>query len=132
MSLVHRKGYFRQQLDAQGQQTGLDVQWSPADMLVALPTRVTVNLAGRDVVVRACPATSSRSASRAAPPRTKRCAATVGALSLYDRLETVILPLYYRNQDRYIDLMKHAIALNGSHFNTERMVDQYVRKAYFR
>jgi hypothetical protein len=27
--------------------------------------------------------------------------------------------------------MKHAIGLNGSFFNTERMVDQYVRKAYF-
>ena len=54
------------------------------------------------------------------------------AQSLYDRLETVILPLFYRDPERYIDVMKHAIALNGSHFNTERMVDQYVRKAYFR
>ena len=54
------------------------------------------------------------------------------AQSLYNTLETVILPLYYREQDRYIDVMKHAIALNGSFFNTERMVDQYVRKAYFR
>jgi starch phosphorylase len=54
------------------------------------------------------------------------------AQSLYNKLETVILPLYYREQDRYVDVMKHAIALNGSFFNTERMVDQYVRKAYFR
>jgi len=29
-------------------------------------------------------------------------------------------------------VMKNAIALNGSFFNTERMVDQYVRKAYYR
>jgi starch phosphorylase len=54
------------------------------------------------------------------------------AESLYNTLETVILPMYYRDQDRYIDVMRNAIALNGSFFNTERMVDQYVRKAYFR
>jgi starch phosphorylase len=27
--------------------------------------------------------------------------------------------------------MRHAIALNGSFFNTQRMVQQYVRNAYF-
>ncbi len=40
--------------------------------------------------------------------------------------------MFYRDQDRYIDVMRNAIALNGSFFNTERMVDQYVRKAYLR
>ncbi len=54
------------------------------------------------------------------------------AESLYNKLETVILPMFYRDQDRYIDVMRNAIALNGSFFNTERMVDQYVRKAYLR
>jgi starch phosphorylase len=54
------------------------------------------------------------------------------AESLYNKLETVILPMFYRDQDRFIDVMRHAIALNGSFFNTERMVDQYVRKAYLR
>lgn len=53
------------------------------------------------------------------------------AESLYGKLETVILPLFYSDRDRYIDVMRHAIALNASFFNTERMVDQYVRKAYF-
>jgi starch phosphorylase len=53
------------------------------------------------------------------------------AQSLYNQLETVILPLYYRDSERWMDVMRHAIALNGSFFNTERMVDQYVRKAYF-
>jgi starch phosphorylase len=53
------------------------------------------------------------------------------AQSLYDKLETVILPLYHRDRERYVDVMKNAIALNGSFFNTERMLDQYVRKAYF-
>ena len=53
------------------------------------------------------------------------------AAALYNKLENVILPLYYRDRDHWINVMKHAIALNGSFFNTERMVDQYVRKAYF-
>jgi glycogen phosphorylase len=56
---------------------------------------------------------------------------TTDAQSLYAKLEMVVLPMYYRDQDRYIEVMRHAIALNGSFFNTERMVDQYVRKAYF-
>jgi starch phosphorylase len=51
--------------------------------------------------------------------------------ALYDKLEKVILPMFYSDRERYIDVMRHAIALNGSFFNTERMVDQYVRKAYF-
>jgi len=53
------------------------------------------------------------------------------AQALYNRLESTILRLYYGERDRYVDVMKHAIALNASFFNTERMVDQYLRKAYF-
>ncbi|MCI1193266.1 alpha-glucan family phosphorylase [Calidifontimicrobium sp. SYSU G02091] len=53
------------------------------------------------------------------------------AQALYNKLEGTILPLYYGERERYVDVMKHAIALNASFFNTERMVDQYVRKAYF-
>jgi len=33
-------------------------------------------------------------------------------------------------RDRFLDVMRHAIALNGSFFNTQRMVLQYVLKAY--
>ena len=57
--------------------------------------------------------------------------AALDADSLYSKLEAVILPLFYRAQDRYLDVMRHAIALNGSWFNTERMLDQYIRRAYF-
>jgi starch phosphorylase len=53
------------------------------------------------------------------------------AASLYDKLEQVIMPLYYHNRDDYLDVMRHAIALNGSFFNTHRMLLQYVLKAYF-
>lgn len=53
------------------------------------------------------------------------------ASSLYDKLEQVILPLYYQNQVGYLEVMRQAIALNGSYFNTERMLNQYVTKAYY-
>jgi len=50
--------------------------------------------------------------------------------SLYDKLERIIAPLFYRDRDRFLDVMLHAIALNGSFFNTHRMLLQYVLKAY--
>lgn len=53
------------------------------------------------------------------------------AASLYDKLEQTIAPMFYKDRDRFINVMLHAIALNGSFFNTQRMVQQYVLKAYF-
>jgi len=50
---------------------------------------------------------------------------------LYVKLEQVILPLFYALPLGYVQVMRHAIALNGSFFNTQRMVQQYVRNAYF-
>ncbi len=52
------------------------------------------------------------------------------AENLYRKLETVILPLYYRDRAGYLAVMRHAVALNGSFFNTERMVSEYARQAY--
>jgi starch phosphorylase len=52
------------------------------------------------------------------------------AESLYRKLESVVLPLYHRNREGWIDVMRHAIALNASHFNTHRMVQQYAANAY--
>src|ERR1700757_2671485 len=54
------------------------------------------------------------------------------AESLYSKLEGVILPLYYGSRERYLDIMRHAIAINGSFFNTQRMVQQYITDAYLR
>jgi len=54
------------------------------------------------------------------------------AESLYSKLEAVILPLYYGSRERYLDVMRHAIAINGSFFNTQRMVQQYITDAYLR
>jgi starch phosphorylase len=53
------------------------------------------------------------------------------AASLYSKLEQTIIPMFYLDRDRFIDVMRHSIALNGSFFNTHRMVQQYVLNAYF-
>jgi starch phosphorylase len=53
------------------------------------------------------------------------------AQDMYMKLERVILPLYYGLPFAYAEVMRNAIALNGSFFNTQRMVEQYVRNAYF-
>ncbi|MBI3996437.1 MAG: alpha-glucan family phosphorylase [Candidatus Omnitrophica bacterium] len=54
------------------------------------------------------------------------------AAFLYDALERTVAPVFYRNRDRFIDVMRHAIAINGAFFNTQRMLQQYVMNAYTR
>jgi len=54
------------------------------------------------------------------------------AETLYQKLENIVLPMYYERRDNYIEVMRHAIAINASFFNTERMISQYVTKAYFK
>jgi starch phosphorylase len=54
------------------------------------------------------------------------------AASLYDKLERVIIPMFHSDRDRFVEVMRHAIAVNGSFFNTQRMLQQYVLSAYFR
>ena len=55
------------------------------------------------------------------------------AYALYDKLEHVVLPLYY-NQDRsgWIKIMKGAISKNASYFNSHRMMRRYLIEAYNR
>jgi starch phosphorylase len=52
------------------------------------------------------------------------------AISLYDKLENSILPIFYHEPEKFAYVMRSAIALNGSFFNTQRMIFQYVRNAY--
>src|SRR5215470_9539058 len=52
--------------------------------------------------------------------------------SLYSKLEGTILPMYYNERHRYLEVMQHAIAINGSFFNTQRMLQQYITDAYLR
>ncbi|MBI4347135.1 MAG: alpha-glucan family phosphorylase [Elusimicrobia bacterium] len=49
---------------------------------------------------------------------------------LYDKLERVVAPLYYDRPLAFAEVMRSAIALNGSFFNAQRMVEQYVQNAY--
>jgi len=51
--------------------------------------------------------------------------------SMYDKLERVILPMFYGQPDAYAEVMRSSIAVNGSFFNTQRMLAQYVMNAYF-
>jgi glycogen phosphorylase len=55
---------------------------------------------------------------------------SMDANDLYLKLERVILPLFYGLPLAYAEVMRGAIAFNGSFFNTQRMVEQYVRNAY--
>jgi len=52
--------------------------------------------------------------------------------ALYDLLEHTVLPLYYDRPDHFTAMMIRCIALNGSFFNTQRMMLEYVVKAYAR
>jgi glycogen phosphorylase len=52
--------------------------------------------------------------------------------SLYNKFEQVILPLFYRDPDSFTKVMRSAIAINGSFFNTQRVMFQYTRNAYIR
>ena len=51
--------------------------------------------------------------------------------SLYNKLEYVILPLFYGRPSGYAWIMRNAISLNGSYYNAQRMLFQYVKNAYF-
>ena len=52
VTLLHRKGYFRQELDAHGNQLEMPADWSPEEFLEQLPPIVTVTIEGRPVAVR--------------------------------------------------------------------------------
>ena len=54
----------------------------------------------------------------------------VEASSLYAKLESVILPMFYGRPDEYAKIMRYCIALNGAFFNTQRMFSQYISNAY--
>jgi starch phosphorylase len=53
VTLVHRKGYFRQILSETGVQTAVEQPWSPEETLAAESPRVSVTIEGRPVTIRA-------------------------------------------------------------------------------
>jgi starch phosphorylase len=52
------------------------------------------------------------------------------ATSLYDKLEYVILPLFYGRPAAFAEVRRWTIALNGSYYNAQRMIGQYLLNAY--
>ena len=49
---------------------------------------------------------------------------------MYDKLERTIVPLFYRQPRDFAVVRRDAIALNGSFFSAQRMMQQYVTNAY--
>ncbi len=57
------------------------------------------------------------------------------AAALYQKLEQVVLPLYYgyeANPGGWVKVMKGAISKNASYFNSHRMMRRYATEAYLR
>jgi starch phosphorylase len=53
VTLLSRRGYFRQEIDPQGNQTEHPDSWDPAGLLEPEPQRVTVTIGGRPVAIKA-------------------------------------------------------------------------------
>ncbi len=53
VSLLYRKGYFRQEITPEGWQQEHEVDWNPADFMELLPNKVKVRMEGRDVWIQA-------------------------------------------------------------------------------
>ncbi|MFX1520744.1 MAG: alpha-glucan family phosphorylase, partial [Promethearchaeota archaeon] len=49
---------------------------------------------------------------------------------LYDKLEYVIIPKFYKMRDQWIHIMKNSIGMIAYYFNTHRMMRRYVTEAY--
>jgi starch phosphorylase len=56
---------------------------------------------------------------------------TEEANSLYLKLENAVVPLYRDTPEKWAHLMRNTIAMNGSFFNTNRMVRQYICNSYY-
>ena len=59
-------------------------------------------------------------------------AADGDAASLYDKLETTILPLYRSGVHAWAPVMRGAIGKNAAYFNSHRMMRRYAIEAYIR
>ncbi|MFH1556296.1 MAG: alpha-glucan family phosphorylase [Pseudomonadota bacterium] len=54
------------------------------------------------------------------------------ASALLDKLQSVVLPLYYNDRARWIWMMKQSISKIGATFNSQRMMRRYATEAYMR
>jgi glucan phosphorylase len=140
VTLLHRKGYLHQKLGADGSQSESPAEWPVADYVKEQPPRVSLALDGRTVTgwwVEGCIegvtgwAVGTDGHALHDLPHAPADRSRDAAL-LYDKLENAVLPLFYYDRGRVIDVMAHCIGLNGSFFNTHRMMQQYVLNAYYR
>lgn len=53
VTLLTKMGYFIQELDEYGRQTEFPVQWDPSKYMTLLPTKIVLQIEGRDVLVQA-------------------------------------------------------------------------------
>jgi len=53
------------------------------------------------------------------------------AENLYSKLENAVVPMYRSEPEKWARMMRNTLAFNGSYFNTNRMVKQYTRNAYY-
>ena len=53
------------------------------------------------------------------------------ANELYNKLESAVVPLFLEAKEKWARLMRTTLAFNGSYFNTNRMVKQYIRNSYY-
>jgi starch phosphorylase len=54
------------------------------------------------------------------------------AAALYDKLEGIVLPLFYADPDRWTWMMQQAIGNIAYYFNSQRMMRRYASEAYLR
>lgn len=57
---------------------------------------------------------------------------TKDADDLYNKLEYIIIPLFYGDRHAWIRMMQNAIGKNAYYFNSHRMMRRYVTEAYIR
>jgi starch phosphorylase len=49
---------------------------------------------------------------------------------LYNKLEYLVVPTYYKNRDAWVELMENSIGKVAYYFNSHRMMRRYVTEAY--
>ena len=52
------------------------------------------------------------------------------AAALYRELAESVVPCFYREPNRFREIMRNAIAHNAAFFNAQRMLSQYLNSAY--
>ena len=51
---------------------------------------------------------------------------------LYSKLSSAVLPTFYQDRERWVDMQKRSVATVGPLFNSYRMAEEYVTKVYAR